>query len=254
MDNLRRLLEIAKLESKDYAIWQAGPETPALLEQLPIKVGPRSWSGVLIDDEVQIRLGDFSTPSTAFLRSVSDQNGVQDGRIALIGPDLSLIAEPVIPFAMGVLVALQEATSELIKHLNRTLQVTDEIEGFMQRSARGDPRFLISKHIIRRGASFQHIGRAFLHLFRTKYPREVQKIEIFFLTAIPSVVTEMKQFREQAIWEIASVWHAKIQQVSKLRADCDFEWECETCEYQRVCEELRDIIRLREREKSASTR
>ncbi len=245
MDNLRRLLEIAKLESKDYAIWQAGPETPALLEQLPIKVGPRSWSGVLIDDEVQIRLGDFSTPSTAFLRLVSDQNGVQDGRITLIGPDLSLIAEPIIPFAMGVLVALQEATSELIKRLNRTLQVTDEIEGFMQRSARGDPRFLISKHIIRRGASFQHIGRAFLHLFRTKYPREVQKIEIFFLTAIPSIVVELKKYREQAVQDVIKSWQAKIQKLDKLRVDCEFEWECEACDYQKICEELRDIIRLR---------
>ncbi len=246
MANLRRQLEMAKLESKDYAIWQLGPETPATLEQMPLKVGPRSWSGVLVDEEVQVRLGDFFTPSTAFLLAVSDQNGVQDGRITLIGPDLSAIAQPVIPFAMGVLVTLQEATTDLIKQLNRSLQVSDEIEGFMQRSARGDPRFLIGKQIVTRGASFQHIGRAFLHLFRTKFPREVQTIEIFFLTAIPSIVVEMKKYREQSVQDVIKVWHAKIQKLDKLRADCEFEWECKACDYHKICEELRDIIRIRE--------
>ncbi len=103
---------------------------------------------------------------------------------------------------MGILVSLQEATTELIRHLNRALQVSDEIAGLMQRSARGDPRFLIGMQIVKRGASFQHNCVSILHHFRTKYPHEIQKIKIVFLTAIPSIVDEMKKYREQLVQSV----------------------------------------------------
>jgi len=245
MENLRHLLEMAKLESKDYVIWQAGQDTPSTIAQFPLKIGPRAWSGILVEEEVQVRLGDFSHPSTAFILALPNQIEINNGRITLIGPDLARITQPVVPFAMGVLVTLKEVTTEIIKKLNRTLQFTDEIEGFMQRSMLGTPRYLVAKILVDRGISFQHIGRGILHLFHTNHAGDLQAMEVFFLTTLPGVVRELQQYRNQALQQITRDWQLRLQKYEKYREDCEFEWDCANCDYQRVCEELRHMIQLR---------
>jgi CO dehydrogenase/acetyl-CoA synthase beta subunit len=170
---------------------------------------------------------------------------VHDGRITLVGRDIPGLVAGAVPFALAVVVWGAELTSDSIKELRRGLQVTDQIEGFAQRSTLHEARFTLSKVLFEKDISFRHLGYAFINLYRTQFLGALQAIEVIFLTASPNSITSLKQITQTIRSDVAASWRARLAQKIKAREDCEFEWECVECEYQRVCEELRDIIRLR---------
>ena len=245
MEDFRRLVEQAKLEIKEYSIWHLPTETPASRTELPMQVSPGAWSGVLIEDEIQIHFGDYATPSTALLLTALDSSSVHDGQITLVGQDIPRLSASVIPFALAVVVWGSDLTPDRINELRRALQVTDQIEGFMQRSTLQEIRFNLSKILYEKGLSFRHLGQAFLQLYRTQFQGVVQAVEVVFLTASPRTILALKELTRTIHNDMAMSWRTKLAQYTKLRDDCEFEWECTECEYQHICEELRDIIKLR---------
>ncbi|MBN2151501.1 MAG: hypothetical protein JW839_08650 [Candidatus Lokiarchaeota archaeon] len=246
MEDFRRLVEQAKLEGKEYSAWHMPAEEPARVTGLPMRVGLGAWSGVLPEDEVHVHLGNHAMPSTALFLIAPFQEAVHDGRITLVGPDIPRLPAGSVPFALAVVGWGAGLTPDQIKELRRGLQLTDQIEGFAQRSALREVRFTLSRDLFEKGASFRHIGQAFLHFYRTQYPGLLQAVEVVFLTASTVAVAALRRMAESIRDEMATSWRARLAQKAKARDDCEFEWECEECEYQRVCEELRDIIRLRE--------
>jgi CO dehydrogenase/acetyl-CoA synthase beta subunit len=200
---------------------------------------------VLPEDEVQLHFGDHATPSTALLLVAPDPSAVHDGRVTLVGRDIPRLSAGVVPFALVVVVWGADLTPDRVKELRRGLQVTDQIEGFMQRSALHETRFTLSKALVEKGVSFRHLGHAFIHLYRTQFSGIVQAVEVIFLTAGAGSIAALKKITQTIRSDMASSWRARLAQKIKSREDCEFEWECVECEYQRVCEELRDIIRLR---------
>jgi CO dehydrogenase/acetyl-CoA synthase beta subunit len=245
MEDFRRIVEQAKLENKEYSIWHVPAEAPASSAGLPMRVGPGAWGGVLPEDEVQLHFGNHETPSTALLLTAPDSSAVHDGQITLVGRDIPSLAAGPVPFALVVVVWGANLTPDRVKELRRGLQVIDQIEGFVQRSTLQEIRFTLSKVLFEKGVSFHHLGHAFIHLYRTQFPGFVQATEVVFLTANPGSITALKRITQTIRSDMASSWRARLAQKNKAREDCEFEWECVECEYQRVCEELRDIIRLR---------
>nr|MDO8085827.1 hypothetical protein [Candidatus Sigynarchaeum springense] len=212
---------------------------------LPMRVGPGAWSGVLPEDEVQIHFGDYATPSTALLIVAPGARALHDGRVTLVGPDIPRLSGSVVPFALVVVAWGAGLTPDRVRELRRGLQVTDQIEGFAQCSIPREIRFTLSKAIFKREISFRHLGHAFIQLFREQFADFIQSVEVIFLTASPNTIIALKKITQAIRSDMAAALRAKLAQRLKSREDCEFEWECADCEYQRICEELRDIIRMR---------
>nr|MDO8108913.1 hypothetical protein [Candidatus Sigynarchaeota archaeon] len=246
MEDFRRLVEQSKLEVKEYAVWHVPLETPASLSELPMRVGHGIWSGVLLDDEVQVQFGSYAVPSTALLVTALDPSAVHDGQITLVGQDFPRIPERVVPFALVVIVWGADLTSDRIAELHRALQVTDQIEGFMQRSILRENRYTLSKKLYEKGVTFQHLGRAFLHLYRTQFATILRSVEVVFLTASLTTILALKEITQANRHNMDLRLRAKLAQYAKRRDDCEFDWECNACDYQHICDELREMIRLRE--------
>ncbi|MEX2684996.1 MAG: hypothetical protein Q6373_025700 [Candidatus Sigynarchaeota archaeon] len=245
MEDFRRLVEQAKLESKEYSIWQVASEMTENRTSLPMRVGQGAWSGVLLEDDVRIHFGDYATPSTALLLVAPGAAALHDGRITLVGPDIPRLTEGVVPFALVIVAWGADLTPDRVKELRRGLQVTDQIEGFAQCSILREIRFTLSKALFNKGVSFRHLGHAFIHLFKEQFARFLQAVEVVFLTTSPTTINALKKITQTIRSDMAATLRAKVAQKVKSREDCEFEWECTDCEYQRICEELRDIIRLR---------
>ncbi len=249
IEELRTFIERGKLASKNYRVWEC-ESSGGKRTQSPMKVGKDAWRGILFDEEVRIELGGPKIPSSVVVFCTQNLQEIHPGRVTLIGPDLADIDQPMVPFGGIFLVAGQSITREMLNKVRRTVFLSNEIEGFSQRSVSRQFWYRVSKSIISRGASFLHLGEAFSTLFTGGFPGIIEGVEAMFITQNDSLVRELSELEVRVKETFTEAFREKIASYAKLRDDCDFSWGCDICDYQPVCEEIRDIIRIRD-EKAA---
>jgi CO dehydrogenase/acetyl-CoA synthase beta subunit len=255
LEDFRNLVEIAKHSQQEIIIWNqsairdnwnaiAGPS---------LKVGKGSWRGVLLDDEVRINLGGFNTPSMAMVICSKIPVLIHHGRITLIGPDIpeiDIMGEQdiqEIEFAMIALVGGSNIEDTHLKKIRDVILITDDIEGFSLRALNRRYWYRISKEIVKKQVSFQHIGLAFLRLFTKTFPKLVETVEIIFIINDRSIIEKLNEFEKSINSLITEKIKEKLSNTSeKIRDDCDFDWGCEECNYKTTCDELKKMITFRE--------
>ncbi|MDM7998854.1 MAG: hypothetical protein QUS33_02335, partial [Dehalococcoidia bacterium] len=80
---------MADLRSKSRQIreFQAPSAVSKLLEDLPVRVGPRANQGIILRGDTFLEIGNPEAGSAAFLLWTDKPSLIHDGRITLIGPD-----------------------------------------------------------------------------------------------------------------------------------------------------------------------
>ncbi|MHA1733243.1 MAG: hypothetical protein ACTSU5_14950 [Promethearchaeota archaeon] len=243
---LRNFVETLKLGTRNYSVWETGANSKADTSGLPMRVGRGAWRGVLFEEEIALELGGVSTPSTAIVLCTNGVDLVHQGRVTLVGPDLPDIHGPNWPFALVILVGGKKITADEINKVRRVVHISDEIEGFAQRSVSRRFWYRVGRKIRDRGVSFRDIGRAFAYLFQSSYPEMVERVEVTFVTTSPGDVERLVEIEKVVKEQYTTAFKDKIARIAKLRDDCGFDWDCDVCDYEPVCEEIRDIIKIRE--------
>ena len=204
------------------------------------KAGSRpAWpseQSLVLEDDTAIELGNPGVASLSFL-IWSGGPGVEDGRISLVGPDVSEMDERGVPFAQ-VIIAGGEFTDEYESYRDVREAVYDTVlEGFMVRTmpSRQSIWCRIGREAVSGGFSLADLGAALI--WNLKTVESVSGVEVLFVT---SSVADVKRLAPAA-----SGARRIIEALMKMYEEKNF--DCETCEYKDVCDEVMDLKKIRER-------
>lgn len=122
---------------------------------------------------------------------------IEDGKIAIIGPDLKDLEKKSYPFGIYVEVAGKEIEEELEGVIERRIhEYINYIEGVMHLNQRYDIWIRISKRSFDKGLnSFTYIGKVLYRLFKSELPI-IEKIQITFITDPEKVKEKFKEAME----------------------------------------------------------
>jgi len=212
------------------------PET--LREGLPIGVGPNANPGIILRSETFVELGNPQAGSCAALLWTDRPSLIRDGRITLFGPDIPESAEASLPFGQILMVGGDDLDQEDHEKLQQAQHVSDQIEGYMVRSASQNLWSRISRDAAAKGFDFEMLGRALMDLVKTGVPA-VSAASVLFVTTskedvkrLDGIVSGVREIGRDILKEN---WKARGYDL-----DCDF--DCASCKDQEVCDEIRDVI------------
>ena len=218
------------------------PGTASLLKEgLPISVGNRANSGIILREDTRIELGGPDAGSCACFLVTEDLSLLQDGKITLIGPDIPETSGPSLPFGQVVVMGGSELgleEPELLQHLRF---IGDQIEGYMVRSLSQNLWSRVSKNAAAKGFNFEILGRALMAVYKSQNYK-IQAVEILFVTSSKEDVMVLSELESRAekIRKQLQKDHWKIRGYD---IDCDL--DCSVCDDKAVCDELRKVLQAK---------
>jgi len=104
----------------------------------------------------------------------------------------------------------------------------------------------VSNEAAEKGFSFEILGKALMAISRTEVPK-VQAMEIIFITSgkhdlerLDDIAQQVRLISKDIVREI---WLAKGYDI----LECTLSWDCSTCTDKAVCDEIREVIKVRKK-------
>lgn len=201
--------------------------------------GPRN---IVLGEDVGLELGNPRDESVACVLWSDDLDAINEGVLTLVGPDFPESAGKTLPFGKVVLVGVEGFNEDTIyercmelDHLRYNI----DKEGFMLKAVSQYQRewCRISKQALKRGFSAGHLAEALMQELRaTPY---VRSVELIFLTSFPQDIRQLREIVNPAVRLIAAM--------DKMAGEMDF--DCDTCEFEDVCDEAEVLKGMREQAK-----
>jgi acetyl-CoA decarbonylase/synthase complex subunit beta len=155
-----------------------------MFDDIPVEVGLVYEGERIRKDDMQIELGGPKVAEKFELVCIRPPEQVEDGKIAVIGPDIAEL-EPGKSHPFGILI--EAAGAQLEEDLEGVLErriheYANYIQGFMHLNQRYDIWIRLSKRSFAKGfTSFQYLGNVLGRLFRSELPI-IERIQITFYT------------------------------------------------------------------------
>ncbi|MHA1651306.1 MAG: hypothetical protein ACTSYB_14030 [Candidatus Helarchaeota archaeon] len=218
-----------------------------LKKSLKFKMGADIETIFLLKEDIYVELGSPRYESVAFIVLTQDPEEVQNGVITLIGPDIHESKGKELNFGQVILIGGTEIEDIKYREMERALFHLKNLEGFMIRAVPNKLWCRVSKQVGFRGFSFEDLGKALMIMYKEQFP-DIETIEILFITTeSPQDFLELKvigtEIRKKYIQQYSEHLKSKLVQITeKQRDDCEFPWTCDECDYNEVCDEIRDIV------------
>ena len=167
----------------------------SMFEDIPVEVGVIYEGERIRRKNMQVELGGPNQKHKFELARVREMEGIEDGKITVIGPNLSDMAEGSSnPLGILVEVAGGKLEPELEGVIERRIhEYMNFIEGFMHLNQRYDIWLRLDKKSYKKGLnSFEYMGKVLQRLFKSELPI-VEKIQITFITDPAKVEEEWKK-------------------------------------------------------------
>jgi CO dehydrogenase/acetyl-CoA synthase beta subunit len=214
---------------------------------LLFKVGPSAGPGLVLKSETFMELGSPTVGSCALVLLTEEAALVRDGRITLVGPDMTECEPGVtLPFGQVIVAAGPGLTEAHYPALVETQYVADQIEGFMVKSTPGRVWGRVSMGVAVKGFDFAFLGAALRKLVMTHLP-EATAVETVFVTSGKADL--------EPLGEIAAAAGVIARDLKKQRweergidlDDCAFGGHCGSCPDKTVCDEVKKLAHTRKR-------
>lgn len=201
---------------------------------------PAGDRDIVFQSDTRVELGSPKDESVCFLAWTADAGRVHDGRITLVGPDITEAADSRLPFGKVVLVHGAGFTEENCYERFREMDLSRfdvSLKGYMIRAVSQYMRewSRISRKAAENGLNFNVLGSAMLE--KLKAHDYVHAAEIIFVTASPDHVRQLKPMADRFM--------QYINAMTKMHHEMDF--DCDSCEYQEVCNEAEELRGMREK-------
>jgi CO dehydrogenase/acetyl-CoA synthase beta subunit len=218
---------------------------------LPINVGKKKEATIILKEDTAVELGNPSVASRAFVLWTSNPNLLVDGRITIIGPDIQESLGKSLPFAQILMVHGRELKDQHHLVLEQHYAISNQIEGYMVRLAPQRQRMWtrVSKNAAERGFSFETLGRAIMAIYKSELP-VIETAEVLFITsskedveALESIAAEIQKIKDNAL-------SSRFLSTDNGSYECTSEYlDCRDCPDQAVCDEIRDLVRLKRKKR-----
>jgi len=227
-----------RIKGRNVRVWSADQS------RIEKKVGTQAQSSFILKEDTAIELGGPATAGTTFLLWTDDVSLVSDGKVTLIGPDITESTEPVLPFGQVTLVAGASLNKEVQPRLERDLRDAEAIPGYAVRSTGGRIWSRVSQKARDQGFSLQRLGSTILTHFRRKQAA-VTAAEIVFITSGVEDVQGLERIGAQVMKLTHDLRRERLKQVSDDVYECQTGVSCDVCADSEVCTEIREIVVIR---------
>jgi acetyl-CoA decarbonylase/synthase complex subunit beta len=195
-----------------------------MFADIPVDVGVVYEGERIRKPQMHVELGGPKNKEKFELLRVRPPEAVEDGKIAVVGPDLPEIKEgSTLPFGILVEVAGKELEEEMEGVMERRIHdFCNYIEGFMHLNQRNAIWLRVSKQSVGKGLTLRHVGLVLQRLYRSEMPI-IEKIQITFLTD-PERVRELYP-------KALEVYEARDARARGLKdEDVDVFYGCSLCQ------------------------
>ena len=219
-----------------------------LLAGLPVRVGPKAGSNLILRSDTFLELGNPEVGSASFLLWTDDPSLVKSGRVTLIGTDIPESEGASLPFGQVIIAGGKKLSGDKHEQLERTQYVSDQIEGYMLKSMSRQTWSRISKDVAAKGFSFEILGKALMAIVKTSVP-EVESIEIIFVTTSKEDLQPLEELGEQ-VREISKNVTKEIWKSKGYDIECFSPYNCNNCPDSAVCDEIKEMVNVRKQKKA----
>jgi CO dehydrogenase/acetyl-CoA synthase beta subunit len=210
-----------------------------------IKIGLSGYKEIILEEETGLELGGVNKKSFSIIFPISDVQLVEHGKITLLGREINNIVDTNIDFGMMILIGINESTDKEKEVLRQLNFISNGIEGF---SIRTIPRRFwcrISNSALKKGFSFELLGKAIIFLYEQKFKALIKSIEVIFINSYKDSIEQFIVHSSDIISKSKEKWKKKIEAWRK-RIDCDYDWGCEICPYREECYNVKQVLVSRE--------
>jgi len=236
-------IEDERKDKRNVRTFECPSTVSQLLGNLPIRIGPETGSGIILREDTFIELGNPVAGSCNFLIYTKNPSIIKDGRIHLIGPDIQEKPGESLPFGQVLMVGGKELGEDDQQALEQGQYITDQVEGYMIRSAAQHIWSRVSKDAVKRGFCFETLGRVLMAILKTEVPK-IQAMEIVFVTSIKKDLEKLNNIALQ-VMKITREIQKKKWRIKGVDLDCTLEWDCSNCSDKPLCDNIREVIAIR---------
>ena len=201
-------------------------------------------SPLILKEDTAVELGGPATTGTTFMIWTGDMSLVSDGRVTLIGPDITETTANVLPFGQVMLVAGLSLNKEVQPRLERDLREAEAIPGYAARSTGGRIWSRVSREARDQGFSLRGLGGTILSQLRQKQS-VVAAAEILFVTSSVEDVQSLERIGAQVRKLSHDLRRERLKQVSDDVYECRSGVSCDVCADNEVCTDIRQIVAIR---------
>jgi CO dehydrogenase/acetyl-CoA synthase beta subunit len=188
-------------------------------------------SPLILKEDTAVELGGPATAGTTFLLWTNDVSLVSDGRVTLIGSDITETTEPMLPFGHVMLVAGPSLSHELQPRLERDLRDAEAVPGYAVRSTGGRIWSRVSREA--RDSQLRATQAA------------VTAAEVIFVTSSVDDVQSLERIGAQVRKLSHDLRRERLKQVSDDVYECRSGVSCDVCADSEVCTDIRHIVAIR---------
>ncbi len=215
---------IAGLREKDRAVRVWFSDRPAAAVNSPAE---SRWPRVLKEDTA-VELGGPLSAGTIFFLCTGNVSLIYDGRITLVGADISETRDRILPFGQVVLVAGPTLTKGFTPELENELYAAGKIPGYMLRSTGGHIWSRVSHQAMYDGFSLKLLGQAILqHIYANL--AAVSAAEVLFVTSNVGDVQELERIGIPVRNLAHSLRRERIRQATGEAFECESDGDCDAC-------------------------
>jgi CO dehydrogenase/acetyl-CoA synthase beta subunit len=201
---------------------------------------------IILARDVAVELGHPSTASRAIILITHKTECLVNDQISVVGPDLNEMNKNVNqPFAQVVMLCVNKHNPPNPFNVGHTQYLFNRLPGYMVRSVPGKLWVRISKKSLKNGMRLETVGSALIAAYKNDFAA-VESAEIVFVTQSKADVESLSQIATEANILIGN--HKKLILREEGEVECA-ELSCETCDEKPVCDNLRDVVIKRRRQK-----
>lgn len=220
-----------------------------LRKGLPVQLGPGANSGIVLRSDTYAELGNPADGSTGFVIWTEDVSSVRDGRITLVGPDITQAEGSCLPFGQVLIMAGKHLNNEIQERIEEYQHISDSLEGYMVRTSSQNIWGRVSKDAVAKGFSLETLGRALMVAIKANVG-EVEAMEVVFVTSTKKDIDQLDKIAA----EVTDIRKSIIKAVWKERGyDLDCAVDCDSCDSKATCDDIRDMLLARKRLESLQT-
>ena len=199
---------------------------------------------LVMGSDVAVELGHPSTASQAFVLATTQTDLVRHRHVTRLGPDLDEVDTSTrLPLGQVVFVALRDSSVSDPFELDGAQFLINRLPGYMVRSIPGRLWVRISKDGRASGLTLTTVAKALIAAYETDFD-EVESVEVFFITSSTADVEALAPIGMEA--SVIAGRHKNLFLSPDGELECS-ELTCESCDEKPVCDDLRDVLRERRR-------
>jgi len=197
---------------------------------------------VILERNTAVELGHPSVLSQSMIVLTEDKTQLSDNRISVYGKELSHLGkDKKHSFVQIIFIGLENGARPDPFSMEAAQYLMHRLPGYMVRSVPGKLWARISKQSLENGLDFQVIGSSLISIFKNEF-EGIASVEIVFVNSDAIDTKKIKTIAEEV--EILAGRHKKLALGINGDLECE-ELDCETCEEQEVCDNLREILKSR---------